>query len=75
MRKSIVFVFGLLLGAAVALLLHPRSAKAGGGSHHISRLTNVSSYGENHSSVLFGDMKGISCVLEDGKTVFYVLSQ
>jgi hypothetical protein len=69
MRKTIVFVLGLLLGAAVVLLLHPRSAKAGSDSTYISRFRDVSSYGMNHSAILFGDVKGISCVVEDGPTV------
>jgi hypothetical protein len=74
MRKTIVFVLGLLLGAAVVLLLHPRSAN-GSGPTYISRFKNVSNYLPNHSEIIFGDVKGISCVVEEGNTVCYVLSQ
>ena len=67
MRKTIVFVLGLLLGAAVVLLLHPRSAKAAQSNFvYVSRFADASSYGTNYSTVVFGDVKSISCVVEDG---------
>lgn len=75
MRKPIVFVFGLLLGAAVVFLLHPRSAKAGSSPTYISRFTGASISTMNYSTLLFGDVKAISCVVENGHTVCYVLSQ
>jgi hypothetical protein len=66
-RKAIVFVFGLLLGAAVVLLLHPRPAKAASSNFvYISRFADASSFGTNYSTVIFGDVKSISCVVEDG---------
>jgi len=74
MQKSMVFVFGLLLGAAIVLLVHARPSR-GSGPIYVSRLADASNYLQNHSLVLFGDMRSISCVVEDGKTVCYVLSQ
>jgi hypothetical protein len=75
MRKSIVFVLGLLLGAALVVLLHPRSARAANSPTYISRFAGASINGMNTSTILFGEVKSISCVDENGKTVCYVLSQ
>ena len=67
MRKAIVFIFGLLLGVTAVLLLRPRSAKAAPSNFvYISRFADASTYGTNYSTVIFGDVKGISCVVEDG---------
>lgn len=67
MRKTMVFVLGLLLGAAVVLLLHPRQARAAQSNFvYISRFAEASTFGTNYSTVIFGEAKSISCVVEDG---------
>lgn len=73
MRTTIVFACGLLLGVALAHLLRFQTAKASSPTY-ISRLTNIS-HGQNQSTILFGDAKSISCVVENGNTVCYVISQ
>ena len=50
-EKTIVFVFGLLLGAAVILILHTRSAKAGS-DPYVSRFRDVSSTADQHNDVV-----------------------